>query len=124
MDGEQSEDRGVTDLSEINTSDYVYAIVQTSFWTVSSKREAQTNLCNVAKLLQWTPAKYWKVILTTTLQLRATFNNPSAITVPQTIIIRNWTWLENMYRLLNSFDNFLGIKIKLRIIIHIYFLSA
>lgn len=124
MDGEQSEDRGVTDLSEINTSDYVYAIVQTSFWTVSSKREAQTNLCNVAKLLQWTPAKYWKVILMTTLQLRATFNNPSAITVPQTIIIRNWTWLENMYRLLNSFDNFLGIKIKLRIIIHIYFLSA
>lgn len=124
MDGEQSEDRGVTDLSEINTSDDVYAIVQTSFWTVSSKREAQTNLCNVAKLLQWTPAKYWKVILTTTLQLRATFNNPSAITVPQTIIIRNWTWLENMYRLLNSFDNFLGIKIKLRIIIHIYFLSA
>lgn len=31
MDREQSEDRGVTDLSEINTSDDVYAIVQTSF---------------------------------------------------------------------------------------------
>lgn len=52
MDREQSEDRGVTDLSEINTSNDVYPIVQTSFGTVSSKLEAQTNLCNVAKLLQ------------------------------------------------------------------------
>lgn len=31
MDREQSEDRGVADLSEINTSNNVYAIVQTSF---------------------------------------------------------------------------------------------
>lgn len=31
MDREQNEDYGVTDLSEINTSDYVYKILQTSF---------------------------------------------------------------------------------------------
>ena len=52
MDREQSEDRGETGVSEINTSDYVCKIVQTTFELYPQKLKLRELKKNVAEFLQ------------------------------------------------------------------------
>lgn len=98
MDREQSEDCGETGVREMNTSDYVCKVVQTTF-----ELKVRENFWNIAELLQWATAEYQKVILRNTPQFRSNFSNLNVIIVPQTIKIHTCTWCENMYRFWNDF---------------------